>query len=122
VPGLPAKPIIDIMIAVQRLEDALACVGPLSDLGYAFVDYPHNTDRRFFRRGQPRTHHVHIVAAGSVSLRDHLAFRDALRAHSEWRDQYAALKYDLAQRHWNNRVQYTDGKTEFVQRILSFTK
>lgn len=122
VPGLPAKPIIDIMIAVPRFENAIECIGPLSDLGYAFIDHPQNTERRFFRKGQPRTQHVHIVEASSAELRDHLAFRDALRANSEWRDQYAALKYALADRHRNDRAQYSESKTEFVQKILSSAK
>ncbi len=119
VPGLPAKPVIDIMLAVRKLEDAIDCIGPLSDLGYTFIDYPQNTDRRFFRKGVPRTHHVHIVAQGNAELRDHLAFRDALRSNPEWRDQYAALKFDLAERHRNDRAQYSESKTEFVRRVLS---
>ncbi len=119
VPGLPAKPIIDIMLAVRKLEDAIDCIGPLSDLGYAFIDYPQNTERRFFRKGQPRTHHVHIVEKGSAELRDHLIFRDALRANAPWREQYATLKYDLADRHRNDRAQYSESKTEFVRRVLS---
>jgi GrpB-like predicted nucleotidyltransferase (UPF0157 family)/predicted kinase len=122
VPGLPAKPIVDIMIAVSRLEDAIDCIGPLSDLDYAFIDYPQNTERRFFRKGQPRTHHVHIVEVSSAELRDHLAFRDALRANAEWRDQYAALKIGLADRHRNDRAQYSASKTDFVQRVLSSTQ
>jgi GrpB-like predicted nucleotidyltransferase (UPF0157 family)/predicted kinase len=122
VPDLPAKPVIDIMIAVPRLEDASACIGPLSDLGYAFIDYPQNADRRVFRKEPRRTHHVHIVEAGSSELRKHLAFRDALRAHTDWRDQYAALKYDLADRHRHARAQYSQSKTEFVQRILASTQ
>jgi len=121
VPGLPAKPIIDILIAVRQLSDAIDCIGPLSDLGYAFIDYPQNTERRFFRKGQPRTHHLHIVAVGSAELRDHLAFRDALRANDEWRDQYAELKIGLADRHRNDRAQYSASKTEFVHRVLSST-
>jgi GrpB-like predicted nucleotidyltransferase (UPF0157 family)/predicted kinase len=121
VPGLAAKPIIDIMIAVHQLDEAIECIGPLSDLGYAFNNHPQNVDRRFFRKGQPRTHHVHIVVAGSAELRVHLAFRDTLRANPEWRDQYAALKYDLADHYRNNRVQYTAGKTDFVRRVLSST-
>jgi len=98
------------------------CIGPLSDLGYAFIDYPQNAARRFFRKGQPRTHHAHIVEAGSLELHKHLAFRDALRANSDWRSQYAALKYDLADRHRNARAQYTESKTDFVQRVLASTK
>ena len=89
-PGLAAKPVIDIMLVVRKLEDAIECIGPLSDLGYTFIDYPQNTDRRFFRKGVPRTHHVHIVAQGNAELKDHLAFRDALRADPHRRDQYAA--------------------------------
>ena len=122
VPDLPAKPVIDIMIAVPRLGDAIECIGPLSDLGYAFIDYPQNTDRRVFRKGPLRTHHVHIVEADSSELRKHLVFRDALRANTDWRDQYAALKYDLADRHRNDRAQYSQSKTEFVQRILASTQ
>ena len=122
IPGLAAKPVIDIMIAVRQLEDAIECIGSLGDLGYAFIDHPQNTDRRFFRKGVPRTHHVHIVAQGNAELRDHLAFRDALRSNPAWRDQYAALKIDLAERHRNDRAQYTVSKTEFVRRVLSTIK
>lgn len=122
IPGLAAKPVIDIMLVVRKLEDAVDCIGPLSDLGYTFIDYAQNTDRRFFRKGVPRTHHVHIVAQGNAELIDHLAFRDALRADPQLRDQYAALKFDLAQRHRNDRAQYSDSKTAFVQKILSSTK
>ena len=119
IPGLAAKPVIDIMLVVPQLEDAIECISPLSDLGYVFIDYPQNTDRRFFRKGVPRTHHVHIVAQGNAELIDHLAFRDALRADPQWRAEYAALKYDLAKRHRNDRAQYSDSKTDFVQRVLS---
>jgi GrpB-like predicted nucleotidyltransferase (UPF0157 family)/predicted kinase len=122
VPGLAAKPVIDIMLVVSQLDDAINCIAPLSELGYTFVDHVQNTDRRFFRKGMPRTHHVHIVAQGNTELHDHLAFRDALRADPQLRDQYAALKYDLAERHRNDRAQYSESKTEFVQRVLSSTK
>ncbi|HSD85843.1 MAG TPA: GrpB family protein, partial [Anaerolineae bacterium] len=81
-----------------------------------------NTERRFFRKRQPRTHHVHIAALDSAELRDHLAFRDALRANPAWCDQYAALKHELAEHHRNNRAQYSASKTEFVQKILSSAK
>lgn len=122
IPGLVAKPVIDILLVVPQLDDALECIAPLHDLGYAFIDYPQNTDRRFFRKGQPRTHHVHIVAQGNAELIDHLAFRDALRASPEWRDQYAALKSALADRHRSDRARYSESKTEFVRRVLSSMK
>jgi GrpB-like predicted nucleotidyltransferase (UPF0157 family)/predicted kinase len=122
VPGLAAKPVIDIMLVVPKLEDAIDCIATLSDLGYTFINHPQNTDRRFFRKGQPRTHHVHIVAQSHAELKNHLAFRDALRADPQLRDQYAALKFDLAERHRTDRAQYSDSKTEFVRRVLSSTK
>ncbi len=119
VPGLDAKPVIDILITVRQLSDATACIAPLSALGYTFNDHPQNIHRRFFRKGRPRTHHVHIIAADHPETREHLAFRDALRAHTDWRDQYAALKHDLAARFKHDRARYSDSKTEFVKRVLA---
>ena len=115
---LDAKPIIDIMVEVRRLEDAAACIVPLRPLGYAFIDRPDNIDRRFFRQGAPRTHHLHIVEQGSVPVVDHLAFRDALRAGRELRQRYARLKAELAARHRHDRNRYTVAKTAFVESVL----
>jgi GrpB-like predicted nucleotidyltransferase (UPF0157 family) len=126
VPGLDAKPIIDIMVVVRRLQDAADCIAPLRKLGYAFIDYPQNTDRRFFRKGirRPdgggtrRTHHLHIVEQNSASFRDHLAFRDALRARPVWRQEYADLKAGLASQHKKDRAIYSERKTAFVARVV----
>lgn len=126
VPGLDAKPVIDIMVVVRRLDEAVACIAPLRKLGYAFIDYPQNIDRRFFRkglrrpgvRGTQRTHHLHIVDQGSVSLKEHLAFRDALRASPAWRQEYGALKAGLASQHKEDRATYSERKTAFVARVL----
>jgi GrpB-like predicted nucleotidyltransferase (UPF0157 family) len=118
IPGLAAKPVIDILIVVRQLADAMDCIAPLHNLGYAFIDYPQNVERKFFRKGQPRTHHVHIVAEDNAELRDHLIFRDALRADADLRDRYAALKYDLAQRFKTDRAHYSDSKTQFVRRMI----
>ena len=114
IPGLDAKPIIDIMVVVRHLDDAVACIAPLQALGYAFIDYPQNVDRRFFRKGLPRTHHLHIVAEGSRSLADHLDFRDALRADPALRQQYQALKRALAGKHRRDRAQYSERKGAFI--------
>lgn len=120
IPGLDAKPIIDIMIVVRKLDDAAQCIAPLKELGYTFVDHPENVDRRFFRKGHhPRTHHAHIVEQDSQALKEHLAFRDALRNDPQLRDQYAALKYELANRHKHDRAMYTESKTEFVHGIIA---
>jgi GrpB-like predicted nucleotidyltransferase (UPF0157 family)/predicted kinase len=119
VPGLDAKPIIDIMVVVRHLDDAVSCIASLEGLGYTFVDYPDNVDRHFFRKGVPRTHHLHIVAAGSQSLADHLDFRDALRAQSELRQQYQELKHTLAQKHKHDRAKYSESKGAFVEESLA---
>ena len=119
IPGLPAKPVIDILVAVRKLEDAAACIAPLQALGYTFIDYPQNIDRRFFRKGAPRTHHLHIVEQGSVSYREHLAFRDTLRRDPALRQEYLELKTSLARQYRTDRARYSDSKTAFVQRVLA---
>lgn len=121
IPGLAAKPVIDIMLVVRQLADFADCIAPLQKLGYSFIDYPQNVDRKFFRKGQPRTHHLHIVAEDNAELRDHLIFRNALRADAALRDQYAALKYDLAKRFKTDRAHYSDSKTQFVRRVIEST-
>jgi GrpB-like predicted nucleotidyltransferase (UPF0157 family) len=118
IPGLAAKPVIDIMLVVRQLADFVECIAPLQKLGYSFIDYPQNIDRKFFRKGEPRTHHLHIVAENNAELRDHLIFRDALRADTALRDEYAALKYDLATRFKTDRAHYSDSKTQFVRRVI----
>lgn len=118
VPGLPAKPIIDILVEVRRLADATRCIPPLLSLGYHFLDYPQNRDRRFFRKGEPRSHHLHIVERGSRSAVEHLAFRDALRASAAWRDEYAALKLGLAARFKEDRATYSEQKGALVARVV----
>ena len=109
---------IDILVVVRRLDDAVECIAPLASLGYAFIDYPQNTERRFFRKGLPRTHHLHIVAQDSAELPDHLDFRDALRADPELHRQYQELKHELARRYKNDRATYSERKGAFVIQAL----
>lgn len=119
IPGIDAKPIIDTMVAVRYLDDAVDCIAPLRELGYVFIDYPENTNRRFFRKGKPRTHHLHIVAAGSQALIEHLTFRNALRADAGLRREYQALKHALRVKYKHDRVTYSESKSAFVQKVLA---
>jgi len=119
VPGLHAKPIIDIAVALKSLEQAESCIPSLHALGYTFVDHPENIDRRFFRKGHPRTHHLHLMEAGTATLTKHLDFRDALRTNEIQRERYAQLKITLAAQHENNREAYTNAKTTLVEEILA---
>ena len=118
VAGLDAKPVIDIMLLVPHLDDYAACILPLQALGYSYVYHPKNIDRRFFKKGVPRSHHLHIVAQSSPELQRHLAFRDALRANAGLRREYAALKQASAARYGDRRTAYTDSKTDFIETVL----
>jgi len=119
VPGLDAKPVIDIMVVVRRLEDTAECIAPLQELGYSFIDYPQNVDRRFFRKGFPRTHHLHIVASGSQTLADHVDFRDALRANPALRQAYQDLKHTLAEQFRDDRATYSEKKGSFIAEVVA---
>jgi GrpB-like predicted nucleotidyltransferase (UPF0157 family) len=122
VPGLGAKPIIDIMIGLQSLEDAERRVPDLARLGYEYVpeyevDLP---DRRYFRKPfqRPRTHHLHVVTRGSDFWVRHLLFRDYLRANPKTADDYFQLKQRLALESNTRGIDYTEAKSPFVAEIL----
>ncbi len=119
VPELAAKPIIDIMAAVESLEGVDGLIERLCDNSYATsVEFNASlTDRKWLMRwrdGQ-RTHHLHIVVAESAQWHDRLAFRDALRNEPALARRYAELEADLAARHQSDREAYTDAKSAFVR-------
>ena len=124
VPGLAAKPIIDIMIGVDALAIAdHFCVKPMVDNGYEYVQayesqIPH---RRYFRKSDQegkRTHHLHLVEVDSQWWERHILFRDYLREYPEDRDAYGELKKKLAEREYEDKHEYTRAKTEFITKIL----
>jgi GrpB-like predicted nucleotidyltransferase (UPF0157 family) len=118
VPGLPAKPIIDIQVSVEDLTDESAYVGPLEAAGLQLRS--RDDLHRFFRPfpDRQREVHVHVCPQGSDWERDHLLFRDYLREHLEARDAYAETKRRAAE-HWrDDRLAYTDAKTETVLAIM----
>ena len=123
VPGLAAKPIIDILIGVSGLDDDRACIASLAAIGFEYVaEYEQELpERRYFRKGPAlaRTHHLHMVEFGGPFWRRHLAFRDYLRAHPEEAQRYAALKRELAARFGVDREGYTNAKAAFVGEIES---
>jgi GrpB-like predicted nucleotidyltransferase (UPF0157 family) len=123
VPGLAAKPIIDIAVGVADFEEAQAYVPVVESLGYTYepafeAELP---ERRFFWKGSPslHTHHIHMAEPGSLEWIKPIVFRDYLREHSEEARQYQALKRDLAVRCGSDMEAYVKGKTEFVRFILS---
>lgn len=123
VPGLAAKPVIDILIGVRSLADAPLFLPPLASLGYDYLQkheavFP---ERRYLHRlvNELHTHHLHIVEPDSNFFKVQIAFRDYLRAHLEACDAYAMLKFNLAINFSNNREAYTDAKRDFIQGILA---
>lgn len=119
VPGLAAKPVIDIMPGLRSLDDAPHIIAPMQRLGYEYVPEfeAQLPERRYFRKGLPRTHQLHVVETTSPFWHRHLAFRDYLRSHADTRDEYAALKRKLAAQHTHNRDDYTEGKTDFIRGV-----
>jgi GrpB-like predicted nucleotidyltransferase (UPF0157 family)/ribosomal protein S18 acetylase RimI-like enzyme len=121
VPGLDAKPIIDILVGVDGLGESRACFEPLAELSYLYAPYRAD-EMHWFCKPHPsrRTHHLHLVPTDSARFLDELAFRDRLRASPEVALEYAALKRDLAERFAGDREAYTDAKADFIGRIVGF--
>lgn len=119
VPGLAAKPVIDIMAPVASLEAARPAIAAAAALQYLHAPYQAAVMHWFCKPSpQHRTHHLHLVPLGSPLWQARLAFRDALRADPALRDAYAALKQSLAESHRHDRNAYTDAKGPFITQVL----
>jgi GrpB-like predicted nucleotidyltransferase (UPF0157 family) len=119
VPGLAAKPILDLLGGYPPGADVQRYIAALVRAGYTHRGESGIPGREFFRRGEPRAYHLHLAVQGGAFWRDHLAFRDALRASSETRDAYAKVKDELAQRYPRDREAYIEGKTSFVRAVVA---
>ena len=119
IPGLAAKPIIDIMAAVQDLDSSREALPLLSRLDYCYAPYRQEVMHWLCKPSpEVRTHHLHLVPHGSALWNERLWFRDRLRADPGLAEEYALLKRRLATSHANDREAYTQGKTSFVERVL----
>jgi GrpB-like predicted nucleotidyltransferase (UPF0157 family) len=119
VPGLEAKPIVDILGGVRDLEESRQCFEPLAGLEYMYAPYLAE-EMHWFCKPHPsrRTHHLHLVPAESKRYREELAFRDLLREDLHLAEDYAALKLSLAIRFERDREAYTDAKAKFIRSAL----
>lgn len=118
VPGLCAKPIIDILAGLAREEDRRQAIAALQAAGFTHRGEQEIPGRDFFRRGVPRQYHLHLAEAGGPFWRDHLDFRDWLRRNPGAAAAYGALKESLASRFPLDREGYIAGKTAFVMATL----
>ena len=125
VPGLVAKPVIDLMAQVTDTDAVVdQAAGTLGELDWGYV--PPAFDGRPWRRflakvssdGQHRRAHLHLMVPGAVRWDQQLRFRDALRADPALRDRYAEVKSRLARAHADDRERYTDEKASFVIGVL----
>ncbi len=118
VPGLRAKPIIDILLAVESFALIEEYVELLAPLGYHFHSQENDDERLFFWKGIPRTHHLHIVEYATWEHQRHIIFRDYLRGHPEIARLYENVKQELSAAFKTNRPAYTKGKTAFIKSIM----
>jgi GrpB-like predicted nucleotidyltransferase (UPF0157 family) len=120
IPGMPAKPVIDVMVGVETLDASRPAIEILTDAGYCYFPYRGDVMHWFCKPSpQFRTHHLHLVPFESPLWKERLKFRDYLRSHPDAFNEYAALKQELAAKYRYDREAYTDQKGPFIQRILS---
>jgi GrpB-like predicted nucleotidyltransferase (UPF0157 family) len=117
VPGLAAKPIVDILMEVAGFSELDNLTAEMAAIGYKAKGENGIRGRRYFQKGGIlRTHHLHVFQNGDPNLERHIAFRDFLRNHDEVVRMYEILKRDLASRFENEKEKYQDGKSEFVSK------
>jgi len=122
--GMPAKPIIDLIVVVGSLSAAGIWIPTLATLGYAYRTNDTVADRLLFVKGPTnrRTHHLSLAEVSSNFYIEKIVFRDYLRSHFEAFAEYVQLKMKLAQGYPQDRASYTEGKRTFVEHIIHIAK
>jgi GrpB-like predicted nucleotidyltransferase (UPF0157 family) len=119
VPGLAAKPIVDILLVVEDSADEASYVPALEEAGYVLrVREPDFDEHRMFRIPQKDVH-VHVFSAGSKEIERYLLLREHLRENEEDRELYARTKRELASRDWPSMQHYAEAKTEVIEGIIA---
>ena len=119
VPGLAAKPVIDIVLVVADSSDEESYVPPLEAAGYVLrVREPELDEHRMFRAPDTRMH-LHVFSHGCAEIGRMLRFRNRLRENDSHRELYERVKRDLAQREWKYVQNYADAKSDVVEEILA---
>ena len=117
IPGIAAKPIIDILATLGRHEDGWACTDAMARLGYEYRGDGGVDGRHYFRKGNPQTHHVHMFARDHPAVSRGVRFRDYLRTHPKEAHAYEVLKRELAARFVTDTLSYSNAKSDFCGRI-----
>ena len=118
VPGMSAKPVIDILAGRPPKSQPGPYIAAIRQLGYEHLGANGVPGREFFRRGSPRSHHIHLTSWSSAVWKDHLTFRDVLRTKPAIARDYEALKRDAAIAFADDRRAYTDAKGPFIRGVI----
>lgn len=118
VPGLAAKPLIDMMPELRHHEDGPTLAPLLEPLGFLYFGAYGIEGRHFFRRKGDVEVNVHMFETGHIEIERHVVFRDALRSDSKLRDAYQSLKEELAARFPNDVDSYARSKSDFIEGVL----
>ncbi|MCZ8515799.1 GrpB family protein [Paenibacillus filicis] len=122
VPGLAAKPIVDMDVVVSTQADVHTAIQRLATLGYVHEgDLGTSGREAFIPPDNVPWHHLYVCTVETAEYKRHILFRDYLRSHPEDSKMYGFLKLELAQRFHNDRAAYTNAKSEFVNEILKRT-
>jgi GrpB-like predicted nucleotidyltransferase (UPF0157 family) len=118
IPGIKAKPVIDILVEVKDIEAVDRYNHKMKDLGYEVMGEYGILKRRFFRKGgNNRTHHIHIFQAGNEEIERHINFKEYLIAHPDKARVYSKLKEELANKYTYDVENYTNSKSDFIKEI-----
>ena len=119
IPGIKAKPILDMLAGVAQLENALLCKAPLENIGYDYIARAGIANDYVFGKGLPRTHYLHVVEYGGAKWVNHLCFRDRLRNDPELAQAYERLKEELSRKFSDSHAKYHDAKSKFINEVVA---
>ena len=122
--GLSAKPVIDILVVIEKLDKIKEIEDILKDYNYSNRGHQGVDDRYFFAKGseEARTHYIHFVEKNSNTYYNLLYFKKYLNDNPEYIEKYAKLKKDLADKYKDERSKYTAGKNEFITSVINLAK
>ena len=119
VPGMVAKPVIDVMFGVKSLKESKPAIEVLVESGYEYSPYKTEVMHWFCKPSDAfRTHHLHLIPFESPLWNERIKFRNLLRSNERVASDYARLKRDLAASHQEDRETYTQEKWPFIQQVL----
>jgi GrpB-like predicted nucleotidyltransferase (UPF0157 family) len=120
--GVPAKPIIDICIAISNYKAAMLCVHRIENFGYKYKGENDTLQQHYFVKGFPTAYHLYMVEKGNSILDNGVYFRDYLKQYSEVANNYVILKRQLARKFATDRIEHQKAKQSFVNQVIEKAK